>query len=83
MTITDPATGLIKTIDPSTIPGFIGDFKCQTLNGNCQIYSVGKSESGDFTYDYRPNKEILSASGLSIKNLSLSRSGRILRELQS
>lgn len=43
---------------------------------------MGKSDSGDFTYDYRPNQEILSASGVSIKNLSISKTGRILRELQ-
>jgi len=64
MAVFDPVTKTLKAIDPSTIPGFIGDFKCTTSNGNCQMYSVGKSSDGDFTYDYSPNPSIISAAGL-------------------
>jgi hypothetical protein len=42
---------------------------------------VGKSDTGDFTYDYKPNQNILSASGLPISN-STAKKMRILRELQ-
>jgi hypothetical protein len=65
-----------------SIPGFIGDFKCQTTGGSCQIYSVGKSEGGDFTYDYKPNQDIMAASGLLTQN-NTTKKIRMLRELQS
>ena len=41
-----------------SIPGFIGNFKCQSASGSCQIYSLGKSDNGDFTYDYSPHPSL-------------------------
>jgi hypothetical protein len=47
------------------LPGFVGNFKCTSTTGDgCQTYSLGKSASGDFTYDYSPNAALLSAAGL-------------------
>ena len=43
---------------------------------------MGKSDSGDFTYDYKPNQDILSASGLPTSNPSAKKL-RLLRELQT
>ncbi|CDW71824.1 gcc2 and gcc3 domain-containing protein [Stylonychia lemnae] len=63
--IYDPKTNKTQTTDPSTINGYVGDFKCQSANqSDCKVYSVGKSDSGDFTYDYSTNQEVLFAAGL-------------------
>lgn len=61
-----------------SVPGFIGDFKCTSSNENCTMYSVGKSEDGDFTYDYAPNPSLLDASGVNNKT---TKKMRILRDL--
>jgi hypothetical protein len=68
------------------ISGFIGDFKCTSSNGTCQIYSVGRSSEGDFTYDYSPNTNILLASGMRVANTTIPSTPKkrrnLLRDLQ-
>jgi hypothetical protein len=83
LTVTDPKTGNSTTFDPSTLPGFIGNFKCTSTNGSCQLYSVGKSTSGDFTYNYQANPSILNATGLTQATPTTVASRRMLRRLQS
>jgi hypothetical protein len=69
------------------ISGFIGDFKCTSSNGTCQIYSVGRSAEGDFTYDYSPNANILVATGMRVGNTTIpatpSKKRILLRDLQA
>lgn len=44
----------------------MGNFKCTSTNGSdCQMYSLGRTSTGDFTYDYQPNSKLLSAAGIS------------------
>jgi hypothetical protein len=76
-------SNLLSYLSFFSIPGVIGDFKCTTSTAsNCQIYSVGKSENGDFTYDYSANKAILQAAG--ITNIAATPTKkRMLRDLQS
>jgi hypothetical protein len=68
------------------ISGFIGDFKCTSSNGTCQIYSVGRSSEGDFTYDYSPNANILLATGMRVANTTTPSTPKkrrnLLRDLQ-
>jgi len=81
--VKDPVSGKTSNFDPSTIQGFIGDFKCSSLSNNCQIYSVGKSDTGDFTYDYQANTAILAAAGMKANTSTNSTKLklRVLREL--
>jgi hypothetical protein len=44
MTITDPITKKSSTIDPSSMPGYFGSFKCETTNieaTSCNVQSMG------------------------------------------
>lgn len=61
--VDDPTTTTAaKEIDPSTIEGYYGDFKCKPAEGStdCNTITLGMSaESGDFEFDYGTNKAIL------------------------
>ena len=62
MTISDPVTGKESTIDPSTIPGYYGNFKCETTNtaiNSCKVLSMGMTDDGSFSYEFSPNEDIL------------------------
>ena len=55
MTISDPVTGKESTVDPSSIPGYYGNFKCETTNtatSECKVLSMGMTEDGSFSYEF-------------------------------
>ena len=54
-------------MDPSTIPGYFGDFKCQTTDTsttNCTVVQMGMSEDGSFTYNFSPNNDVLNKTNI-------------------
>ena len=48
------------------IPGTYGDFKCESTTGksNCNVQYMGMSESGDFTFDFGADPNVLQKAGL-------------------
>jgi len=59
LTVYDPVTNTKKTIDPSQIPGFYGDFTCKDPSGQhkCNVvYMDIDTETGDFAFDFSTNK---------------------------
>jgi len=55
MTITDPTTNKTSTVDPSTLPGYYGSFKCETTNiatDDCKVLQMGMTEDGSFSYEF-------------------------------
>lgn len=64
MKVVDPITNKTSTIDPSNIPGYFGDFKCEkkeTSNEECKVRTMGMTEDGQFTYEFAPNSDVLAA----------------------
>jgi hypothetical protein len=59
--VTDPVTGESQSIDPSTRPGYYGDFKPKSETGaaTSNAYFMGMSEDGSFTYDYKLPEDII------------------------
>ena len=67
MTITDPTTNKTSTVDPSTLPGYYGNFKCETTNTattDCKVLQMGMTEDGSFSYEFEPNADILNATNI-------------------
>jgi hypothetical protein len=67
LTVHDPLSrGVPRKIDPSTLPGYYGDFRCEPAEGatDCNTFTLGMEETGDFSFDYGTNEEILIAAGL-------------------
>ena len=54
MVVTDPVTSVSSTFDPTNSPGTFGNFKPRSETGSTEsnIYFMGNSEGGSFTYDY-------------------------------
>lgn len=57
----NPVTNVTTSVDPSTIPGYVGDFKCTQPSGNCNTYTMGTTKDGNFAYDYGTNSDVLKA----------------------
>ena len=66
--VEDPTTTApVEEIDPSSIEGYYGDFKCKPAEGStdCKTFTLGMNpESGDFEFDYGTNKAIMDKAGL-------------------
>lgn len=61
-------TKQISTVDPSTIPGYFGDFVCQTTdtsNSDCTVVQMGMATDGSFTYNFSPNQDVLNKTNIS------------------
>jgi len=54
-------------IDPSTIPGYYGTFRCKPPQGrdSCDVLTMDMTEQGDFAFDFGTNADILEKSGIS------------------
>jgi len=61
LNVTDPVTGKSGIIDPSTLPGYVGNFECRTASGKCNTYTMGTDTNGNFAYNFGTNPEVLSA----------------------
>lgn len=61
----NPVTNTTKSVDPSTIPGYVGDFKCNQPSGTCNTYTMGTTKDGNFAYDYSTNDDVLKATNSS------------------
>jgi len=64
MTITDPVANTTASIDPSTLPGYYGNFKCETADTSvtdCNMRQMGMTDDGSFTYNFKPNEDLLNA----------------------
>jgi hypothetical protein len=65
LVVTDPITGQAsEPIDPSTLPGYFGDFKCETTDTSatsCDMRQMSMTEDGSFAYEFQPNSNILEA----------------------
>ena len=57
----------ISVIDPSTIPGYYGTFRCKPPQGrdSCDVLTMDMTEQGDFAFDFGTNADILEKSGIS------------------
>jgi hypothetical protein len=67
MTLENPVTGEVKTIDPTSLEGYYGDFRCQTTDtskSSCAVRQMGQDENGSFTYQFEPNKNLLEKAGV-------------------
>lgn len=67
MTIVDPVTNKTSSVDPSTLPGYYGTFKCETTNtaaSECKVRQMGMTEDGSFTYEFQPNQDILNQTNI-------------------
>jgi hypothetical protein len=55
-----------KSIDPSTIPGYYGDFRCEPAQGSteCNTFTLGMEPTGDFSFDYGTNPAVLAKAGV-------------------
>jgi len=62
--VIDPITNKTSSIDPSLIPGYFGDFKCEKKESSteeCKVRTMGMTEDGSFTYEFAPNDDVLTA----------------------
>lgn len=62
LSVADPVTNKVSLVDPSSIPGYYGNFKCETTNTattDCKVLQMGMLDDGSFTYEYQPNEDIL------------------------
>ena len=46
-----------------SIPGYYGDFACQSQSGStgCRVFYMGMTTDGDFSYDYSTPSSVLNA----------------------
>jgi hypothetical protein len=77
MTILNPVpnrkTGVneVSIVDPSSIPGYYGSFKCETTNTattDCKVLQMGMAEDGSFTYEFSPNEDITNTTNMADNN---------------
>jgi hypothetical protein len=63
LVVTDPKTGITSDpIDPSSLPGYFGDFRCETTDTSvtsCDMRQMSMTEDGSFAYEFQPNANIL------------------------
>ncbi len=58
LSVYNPVTNTTGKVDPSTIPGYYGTFKCETPDlstNNCSVSTMGMPQDGSFTYEFTPN----------------------------
>ena len=57
LVLSDPVTGKSREVDPSTLPGYYGDFKPKSQVGSTRsnAYFMGLDDGGNFAYDFRPD----------------------------
>jgi len=70
----DPTTNekLFKTavIDPTSLPGYYGNFKCESSDPSqetCKTRQMGEDD-GSFTYEFSPNADLLAATDIPDNN---------------
>jgi hypothetical protein len=80
ITVHDPVTDTYsEPVDPSSLPGYYGDFKCQTTDitvSKCNMRTMAMTEDGSFAYEFQPNANILNATNTNNNSALLSSSIR-------
>lgn len=59
--VEDPASGTTGEVDPSTIPGYYGEFKAQSSSGASENTALFLDVGDDFSFGFDTNDDILEA----------------------
>ena len=59
--VTNPVDGSVGEVDPSTLPGYYGEFKTSSASGAKTNNALFLDVGDDFTFGYDANEEVLAA----------------------
>jgi hypothetical protein len=62
--VTDPVSGQVGEVDPSTIPGYYGEFKTASQSGAKTNNALFLDVGDDFSYGFDVNEDILRATDI-------------------
>lgn len=59
--MTDPINGTSGEVDPSTLPGYYGDFKAASSSGASENTAIFLDVGDDFSFGFDANQDVLDA----------------------